>query len=1369
MADIATLGFAVDSRPLKTASKDIQDLGTSSQKSATQLGAIEAMAKRAGVSVQEMSRRVDAASGSTQNFQRQVTALVAANDNFSNSLSRINTHANGLIGSFQGIAIAAAVSVTGIAGLASVFSKFITETAEAQRVQALLQATLNATGGSAGQTLESLNDMAKALQGVSTFSDEAVGSAQNVLLRFTNVREVFERATKASLDLASATGKDLDTAAKSVGKALEDPVRGLAALRREGVFVTEKNQELIKSLVESGDILKAQGIILGELETRYKGAAEAARNTLGGALAGLKNAFGDLFEQNGPAADKLIESINKLTAALTDPSVVAAVQAFGAAFFNELTQIISFFTQLNVEINRVKLTLGQLSSGNFASAFNFAGPRQKGLDELTVGAGKQMSTSEVNSFYDAITGGANKAAAATQKFVGVNEAWAASAKKAGDEQGKAALTALEIMKNNVTALGSAATAAETYQLKVAELVDKLQQGTISQDTFNRAVSQLDPTVSALKDAVSDVGKGLAQAFTQGADAAEALNRSLSALSAKASSKVIDKLLTGLTGGGFDLGSIATNGLIGLGAGLLSQLFGGNDDDAKAQQQAAAEAERARQEREKEIAAAQIRAADYTLRAAAAMEKSDFINRIRQFDAESQKAFDEESKRAGDVAIWQLVAARAAERTKLIADTIEEATDTLAGDELSSVQQRLQEITSAAETLGNALIETGIGAEAAAEAVDQKLNASLEKLTNTFLADLQTKVNELNGQGFVNQAGDLINEVAQLRADAAALGTDTALIDQFYVLSAQKIIDQNKLTGQSYENIVEWLGLTNAGLHEFSDTIEATAEAVKRSTAEIASTIQSNQDALFKLTQDTSTLEGALAVFDLEAQRQREAEIAAGGQALASLEALQAQQRLNIINDFNQKALQAQQDAAQKLFDEQQRANEERLRAEQQAAEERKRVIDEATKFLTGALQNIANWIQHFLAGTQSTLSPAARLASAQSSFSTQKALAIGGNRDALSGITQNAQDVIDAATAYYGSSAAGQAIISDIIAQLQTLPAQTSAEKFIVDGVTSSIQTQTSALQSALGTLQTAVASNNPTAIATALANNAVFQHIDTNTDNSITQAEFVAGLAGMASNSALVSMFTRLDTDNSGNLTKAELINQSLGGTTTTAAANTAGVKGTATSTAASASSLATATSQLTTAISNLSSIITQTGNTSTNTFNTKNSVDDVWDQQVAANNLLNSSNNILGAIQSQTGFLNSMNGLLISIDSSLVVIRSWAAGSSHAAGGYITGPGTGTSDSIPAMLSAGEGVITARRVAELGGKAWVDGINAGGLPILRSVNDNGGVVAAINSQTAAIMRGMKALIAAEFEAANIVTRPLQEQVKTNKRARAA
>jgi hypothetical protein len=68
----------------------------------------------------------------------------------------------------------------------------------------------------------------------------------------------------------------------------------------------------------------------------------------------------------------------------------------------------------------------------------------------------------------------------------------------------------------------------------------------------------------------------------------------------------------------------------------------------------------------------------------------------------------------------------------------------------------------------------------------------------------------------------------------------------------------------------------------------------------------------------------------------------------------------------------------------------------------------------------------------------------------------------------------------------------------------------------------------------------------------------------------------------------------------------------------------------------------------------------------------------------------------------------------------------SKFASGGYVTGPGTGTSDSIPAMLSNGESVINANSTAMFGGLLNQINQAGGGAPIPAG-NSNSGASAPI------------------------------------------
>jgi len=235
------------------------------------------------------------------------------------------------------------------------FRAVIANTIEQERVTAQLEATLRSTGRYTPELSQSLQDYAAQLQTVTTFGDEAIIGAQSLLLTFTRIGdEAFPRATQAILDTATAMGQDLRTSTIQIGKALNDPVLGLTALSRSGIQFSDTQKEMIKDMVAVGDVAGAQSIILKELETQFGGSARAARDTFGGAIQGLKNAFGDLLEAKGglPEAQQRMES---LTATLQDPAVVSAVDSLTSAMITGFSHATTAIAGTNVVIDALVL------------------------------------------------------------------------------------------------------------------------------------------------------------------------------------------------------------------------------------------------------------------------------------------------------------------------------------------------------------------------------------------------------------------------------------------------------------------------------------------------------------------------------------------------------------------------------------------------------------------------------------------------------------------------------------------------------------------------------------------------------------------------------------------------------------------------------------------------------------------------------------------------------------------------------------------------------------------------------------------------------------------------------------------------------
>lgn len=328
----------------------------------------------------------------------------------------------------------AALGIGAAIGAAAVFGfrKFIKESSEAQKSSAQLAAVVKSTGGAAGRTTAELEAQATALQKVTTFSDDAVMSAQSLLLTFTGIKgQTFDKATETVLDLATAMGGgegSLKSASIQVGKALNDPIKGVTALTKVGVSFTDSQKEMIKSLTESGHLVEAQAIILKELEKEFGGSARAARDTLGGALEGLSNAWGEMFEVTGEGTRGMVGAINALIEWL--PKLRAVVDNVFGAIQDQWHMI-----QLNLA--GFYSLLGRLSSHipmlkNWSDAWTKAGNAIRTSVEMATGTGRFARMGQHKPAMRVIVDDTEDAAEATDKLRKAEDARLALLVKAVD-------------------------------------------------------------------------------------------------------------------------------------------------------------------------------------------------------------------------------------------------------------------------------------------------------------------------------------------------------------------------------------------------------------------------------------------------------------------------------------------------------------------------------------------------------------------------------------------------------------------------------------------------------------------------------------------------------------------------------------------------------------------------------------------------------------------------------------------------------------------------------------------------------------------------------------------------------------------------
>ena len=211
--------------------------------------------------------------------------------------------------------------------LKGVLTAFETQEMAETKINAALRSTRHA----AGMAADELFNMAKQLQTVTLYGDETVLSAEALLLSFTKIgRDIFPQALETVLDMSTALGQDLKSSAIQVGKALQDPILGVTALRRVGVNFNEAQTEVIRNLVRTGRAAEAQRLILKELNTEFGGQARAAAGTYSGALKQMGNEMGDLREIIG---EQLAPSFARLA---TEMGPVLDTFADMLGFLNEI-------------------------------------------------------------------------------------------------------------------------------------------------------------------------------------------------------------------------------------------------------------------------------------------------------------------------------------------------------------------------------------------------------------------------------------------------------------------------------------------------------------------------------------------------------------------------------------------------------------------------------------------------------------------------------------------------------------------------------------------------------------------------------------------------------------------------------------------------------------------------------------------------------------------------------------------------------------------------------------------------------------------------------------------------------------------------
>lgn len=174
-------------------------------------------------------------------------------------------------------------------------SAVVKEAIEAEKVDRALEAALTITGQAAGGAAAHFKNYATQLQKQTIYDDEAIKSAQTLMIQMGLSTGVIDKATRGAIGLSAVFGQDLASSARAVALGFQGNYRAIGMLIpavRQATTEGEKQAAMMKSLGE------------------YYQRAEADVNTFAGRLDQIKNAYNEL---RGSAGELVINNKAVLT------------------------------------------------------------------------------------------------------------------------------------------------------------------------------------------------------------------------------------------------------------------------------------------------------------------------------------------------------------------------------------------------------------------------------------------------------------------------------------------------------------------------------------------------------------------------------------------------------------------------------------------------------------------------------------------------------------------------------------------------------------------------------------------------------------------------------------------------------------------------------------------------------------------------------------------------------------------------------------------------------------------------------------------------------------------------------------------------
>jgi hypothetical protein len=246
-----------------------------------------------------------------------------------------------------------------LAGAGALIAKNVQALARIETINAQTAQTIESMGNAANISATQVEALAGRLEALTATEAESIQTGANLLLTFRNIsnqagagNDIFNQTTAIMVDMGRALREDAASSAIRLGKALNDPITGLTALRKVGVQFDDQQENTIRALQNSGDLMGAQKIILAELQAQFGGSGAAYAKTFSGQLDLMGHELGTIGEEATlavmPALQGMIEQLRLLIPEI-GPKLKAAIESVDwKALTTTIVDLTTFFIE-NIE------------------------------------------------------------------------------------------------------------------------------------------------------------------------------------------------------------------------------------------------------------------------------------------------------------------------------------------------------------------------------------------------------------------------------------------------------------------------------------------------------------------------------------------------------------------------------------------------------------------------------------------------------------------------------------------------------------------------------------------------------------------------------------------------------------------------------------------------------------------------------------------------------------------------------------------------------------------------------------------------------------------------------------------------------------